>query len=200
MERTLISRVTGAAEPASDKPPLGEGERPRRRRWLLWGGLAAALAGSILILYISHRQDVAGLREMVRQVAMEEGIDPLLALAVMHAESRGDPRAVSRARAIGLMQLRLPTASEMAGRQLRESELFDPRLNAHLGCRYLYQLLRRYDGDLRLTLMAYNAGPGNLEKWQRLESDPQVILKKHAFAQTRGYVAKVLLYLRAHRE
>jgi soluble lytic murein transglycosylase-like protein len=196
----MISRTAGAEEPALRGPPSSEGEAPPRRRWLVWGGLAAALAGSVLILYISYRQEVANLREMVRQVAMEEGIDPLLALAVMHAESRGNPRAVSRARAIGLMQLRHPTASEMARRQLRESELFDPRLNAHLGCRYLYRLLRRYDGDLRLTLMAYNAGPGNLEKWQKLESDPEVILQRHAFAQTRAYVAKVLLYIRAHRE
>ena len=199
MERTLISRVTGAGEPRQAGEPSPQAPL-RRRRWLVWGGLAVSFLGAILILYLSYRQEAAGLREMVRQVAMEEGIDPLLAQAVVHAESGGNPRAVSRKRAIGLMQLRLATASEMAGRQLRESELFDPRLNAHLGCRYLNRLLRRYDGDLRLALMAYNAGPGNLEKWQKLESDPQAILERHAFRQTRAYVAKVLLYLRAHRD
>ncbi len=171
----------------------------RARRFVLWSAVFLALAGAMAILYITHQREASDIREMVRQAALEEGIDPRLAEAVVHAESRGNARARSRAGALGLMQLMPDTARDIARRDVKEHELFDPRLNARLGCRYLRYLLRVYDGDLLLTLMAYNAGMGRVRKWREKEPDatPRDILARHAFPETRAYVAKVVAFLRA---
>jgi soluble lytic murein transglycosylase-like protein len=177
-------------------PPGGIHREPppvtRRRRLFVWGGLLLALAGSAGILVVLRGRQAAAQRHLIRQVALEEGVDPLLAEAVVEAESGGNPWAVSRARAYGLMQLRLPTAAEVAGRPVTAEELFDPRLNVELGCRYLRRLLDRYRGDERLALMAYNAGMGNLDRWRRKDPSTDRILEGLAFPETRAYVRKVL--------
>ncbi len=165
--------------------------RARRQRVRAWTGLGLALVGALALLLLVRQRGQREIRLLVKEAAIEAGLDPLLVEAVMRAESSGNPRAVSRAQAYGLMQLRLPTAEEMAGRRLDPEDLFDPSLNLELGCRYLRRLLDRYK-DLRLALMAYNAGPGNLDRWRRLTPDPGEILGQHAFAETRAYVAKVL--------
>ena len=159
----------------------------RRRRLLVWGGVAVAFLG---------REEEADLRRLVAIAARGQALDANLVASIVHAESRGNPTAVSRAQAYGLMQLRIPTASEMAGRPVTVEELFDPSLNLDLGCRYLRRMLDRFDDNLLLALMAYNAGPGNVERWLAAESDPAAILRRHAFGETRAYVRKVLR--RAH--
>jgi soluble lytic murein transglycosylase len=164
---------------------------------LIWVGVAVALVGSLLILYLSYRQMEEDLHALVEVAAHRHGLDPRLVAAVVEAESKGRPRAVSRAQAYGLMQLRVPTASEVAGRKVGVEELFDPVVNLDLGCKYLRRLIDIYAGDVRLALMAYNAGPGNLEKWMRRESNPERILENLAFGETRYYVRKVLRLARA---
>jgi len=134
------------------------------------------------------------LRPLVEAAAKKHGLRADLVEAVVRAESRGVPDAVSRKNAYGLMQLTLPTAREIARRDVTPRELFDPRLNLDLGCDYLKRLLVRY-GELRLALMAYNAGPGNVDRWRREEPDPERILERLAFPETRAYVAKVLSYM-----
>jgi soluble lytic murein transglycosylase-like protein len=90
----------------------------------------------------------------------------------MLSESGGDVGAVSDADALGLFQLMLPTAQERA-RRMRLPEpsrgdlLEDGRLNTRLAAHYLRWLERRYDGHLESVLVAYNAGPGRLERWIR---------------------------------
>jgi len=164
----------------------------RRRRLLVWGGVAVAFLGSILILYLARRETEADLRRLVAIAARGQGLDANLVASIVHAESKGNPTAVSRAQAYGLMQLRIPTASEMAGRPVTVEELFDPALNLDLGCRYLRRMLDRFDDNLLLALMAYNAGPGSVERWLAAESDPAAILRRHAYGETRAYVRKVL--------
>lgn len=176
--------------------PLRDGITPRRRV-LVWTGVGVALIGSVLIFYLSYRQMEADVEALVEVAARRHGLDPRLVAAVVEAESKGRPRAVSRAQAYGLMQLRVATASEIAGRPVSVEELFDPRTNLDLGCRYLKRLVNDYAGDVRLALIAYNAGPGNLERWLRAESDPERILSEHAFGETRHYVRKVLRLARA---
>ena len=175
-----------------------------RRRVFLWVGAVVALLGALTIILIQREQQTGNLRELIEVAAERNGLDADLVQAVVYAESRGNPRAVSTAKAFGLMQLQIPTASDMAGRTadepLTSEDLFDPATNLELGCRYLVWLCKRFDGNLSLVLMAYNAGPGNVGKWQKRTTDVDQILQQHAFAQTRAYVAKVLAYRKTLKE
>ncbi len=87
------------------------------------------------------------------------GIPAPFIRAVIKIESNFNPRAVSRAGAMGLMQLMPATAEHM-----RVEDPFDPRQNIMGGTRYLRRLSDRYDGDINLVLSGYHAGPGNVEK------------------------------------
>lgn len=111
------------------------------------------------------------------QAAETADLDPALVLAVVVRESAGDPDAVSRRGARGLMQLMPPTA-----RELGVTDPADPLQNLQGGSRYLAGLLRRYDGDLDLALAAYNAGPGTVDRLGRRIPD---------YPETQHYVAAV---------
>lgn len=187
---------TGALDLSGAPPPASISGT---RRLVIWAAIALAVIGVGFIVYTAHQRDAADMREIVRQAALEEGIDPRLAEAVVHVESGGNPRARSRAGALGLMQLMPGTARDMAGRAVTEPELFDPRFNARLGCRYLRYLLRAHDGDLLLALMAYNAGIGNVRRWREKDPDatPRYMLDRYGFRETRVYVAKIIEYLKA---
>mgnify|MGYP001180842637 CR=1 FL=1 len=93
-------------------------------------------------------------------------LDPLMVLAVIQVESRFDPTAVSAQGAIGLMQLRGPTARDLAmdlGLEWTGDDLlFDPDLNVLLGCAYLRRLMDRF-GDQDAALAAYCSGPTLVE-------------------------------------
>jgi soluble lytic murein transglycosylase-like protein len=175
--------------PLPPAPPL---TLSSRRRLFIWGGLLFSLAGSIAIVMLAHRRAVKELRPLITIAANRHGLDPDLVAAVVEAESSGNPTAASRAQAYGLMQVRVPTARDMARRDVTVEELFDPILNLDLGCRYLSLMRARYGGDLRLALMAYNAGPGKVDAWLATEPDPARVLFHVAYAETRAYVLKVL--------
>ena len=93
-------------------------------------------------------------------------LDPVMVAAVIQVESHFNPYAISGAGACGLMQLMAPTAQALLPVKsskelhLRASHLFNPVLNIELGTAYLAQLMKRFDGDMSMTLIAYNAGPG----------------------------------------
>jgi soluble lytic murein transglycosylase-like protein len=168
-------------------PPL-----PRGRRLLVWGGLLFSLLGSITILLLAHERAVEEMMPIITATALRHRLDPDLVAAIVEAESSGNPAAVSRAQAYGLMQVRVPTARDMAGRDVTVEELFDPAFNLDVGCRYLRRMLDRYRGDLRLALMAYNAGPGKVDQWLAQEPDPARAFRNVAYGETRAYVRKVL--------
>lgn len=118
----------------------------------------------------------ARFRTLFEQAARRYGLDPGLLWAVARAESGLNPRAVSPAGAVGLMQLMPSTA-----RELGVSDPFDPAQNVDAGARYLRQQLERF-GDIRLALAAYNAGPGAV---QRHGGVPP-------YRETQAYVERVL--------
>jgi soluble lytic murein transglycosylase-like protein len=113
---------------------------------------------------------VEGHAELLRRVGAEVGLDPNLLAGVMFVESRGKVGALSGKEALGLFQLKLETAIERAvliglEAPTRGELLEDGELNARIGAHHLLWLLARYKGDIERALIAYNAGPGRLERW-----------------------------------
>jgi soluble lytic murein transglycosylase-like protein len=123
------------------------------------------------------------LQDVILPAASRWGVDPDLVAAIIWAESSGDPNAVSRKGARGLMQLMPKTA-----RDLGVSEILDPKENVEGGTRYFRQMLDAHEGDVSLALAAYNAGP---EAVRRYGGVPP-------YRETRDYVGKVMkVYERA---
>lgn len=170
------------------------------RRAFVWSGLLFSLLGSIAIVVLAHRRAIEEMEPLIVTAAGLHRLDPDLVAAIVEAESGGNPSAVSRAQAYGLMQVRVPTARDMARRDVTVEELFDPVVNLDLGCRYLRRMLDRYGGDLRLALMAYNAGPGKVDAWLAAEPDAARVLFHVAYGETRAYVLKVLDLTRERKE
>lgn len=126
---------------------------------------------------ISERE----LEPVISRFSRQHQLHPALIRAVIKAESDFDPLAVSRAGAIGLMQLMPQTAVRMDVR-----DLYDPEDNIGGGTKYLRQLLDRFRGNLPLALAAYNAGEHVVDRYRTL---PPI-------DETRQYVRKVLRYYR----
>jgi soluble lytic murein transglycosylase-like protein len=114
---------------------------------------------------------------LIKGAAQTNRLEPALVTAVMLAESGGDPRAVSKRGARGLMQLMPATA-----RRYGVSDVFDPEQNIGAGSRYLRDLVERYQNDLQLVLAAYNAGPEAVDRQGGIPP----------FRETLEYVPRVL--------
>jgi soluble lytic murein transglycosylase-like protein len=112
-------------------------------------------------------------------------VDPKLVAAVIDAESHGDSSAVSRVGAQGLMQLMPGTWMQCTASPIRSI----PYQNVDGGTRYLHDLLRRYKGNVRLAVAAYNAGPGAVDAAHGIPP----------FAETRAYVDRVVAGLQVSR-
>lgn len=102
----------------------------------------------------------AYLSDIFRDAAKQHGVDPRLLTAVAARESAFDPGSVSNKGAQGIMQL-MPATSRFLG----IANPFDARENVFAGARYLRMLLDTFKGDLDLSLAAYNAGPGAVQKF-----------------------------------
>jgi soluble lytic murein transglycosylase-like protein len=136
-------------------------------------------------------------------------VDRALVYAFVRQESAFNERAKSRAGARGLMQLMPRTASYVAGqRNLRgrkKDQLFDPELNLSLGQRYIGYLVadRSIPDDLFRLTTAYNAGPGNLRRWERkinYGNDPLLFIESLPSRETRLFIERVLTNLWIYRD
>jgi hypothetical protein len=124
------------------------------------------------------------LEEAVIRYAREYRLSPALLLAVMKAESSFDPTVISKAGAVGLMQLIPETAIRHGVRNL-----YDTRDNIGGGARHLRYLLDRFHGNIRLALAAYNAGEKKVDRYRQIPP----------FKETQLYVKKVMGYYRDYR-
>ncbi len=135
-------------------------------------------------------------------VPAERRLDWTMIHAIARQESQFDRQIVSHAGARGLMQLMPGTARETAGKigiDYSMSSLNDPHYNIQLGSSYFQGLLRRYDGYYPLAVAAYNAGPGNVNKWIAANGDPRdssvdIVqwIEDIPIYETRNYVQRVL--------
>ena len=117
--------------------------------------------------------------QIITEAAERHGVSFSLLKAMIKIESDFNPRAISRAGAMGLMQI-MPENIK----RLKIKDPFDPRENIMGGTRYLKQMIDRFNGKLSLALAAYNAGPNTVERYQRIPP----------FTETEDYVEAVMKY------
>ena len=129
--------------------------------------------------------------------AKKQGISESLAYAVMREESAFDPKAVSPARAYGLMQLIVPTAEATAkpmGLPSSPAALKRPQVNVALGCAVLGKLTQTFESYPLLAIPGYNAGPGRPRRWlrERPNLDFDLWVEAIPYSETRRYTKRVL--------
>jgi soluble lytic murein transglycosylase len=178
----------------------------RRQRWLALGTGAAIIGLAVGALVANGTFDHA-LKELtlplshedvIRQQASEKGVDAALIAAVIYSESKFSD-ATSSAGARGLMQI-IPDAAEQIAKEsgatsFELGDLSNPEINIRYGTFLLRELLGRYNGDEAAALAAYNAGPGNVDKW----GGSGLNVSEIPFPETRAYVEEVLEKQKAYR-
>jgi soluble lytic murein transglycosylase len=184
--------------------------RPRRTAAVRRRRLAAALVGVAALVALTAaliaplfehavKEIALPLRheDIIRQQAREKDLDPALIAAVIYAESHFRDQT-SPAGARGLMQITPATAryiaSKSGGIAFEIRDLATPQINISYGSFYLRYLLRKYGGEERLAVAAYNAGETNVDRWAaQARSRGEPFGATHiAFPETRAYVDRVL--------
>lgn len=122
---------------------------------------------------------------LITMVASRHQVDAALIKAIIMAESRYNPRAISKRGAKGLMQL-MPCTAKAFGVE----DSFNPLQNINGGVRYFKKLIKLFNGDIMLALAAYNAGITRVKKHNGIPP----------FKETRNYINAVLRYYRYYRE
>ena len=125
------------------------------------------------------------LEQAVSRAAQQHHVQPALLLAVMKAESSFNPTAVSKAGAVGLMQLIPETAIRHGVRNL-----YDANENITGGAKHLRYLLDRFHGNIRLALAAYNAGERKVDRYGQIPP----------YKETQDYVKRVVVYYRSYKK
>ena len=143
-------------------------------------------------VYIKEKTSVSGkfyatnkYDHFISDAAEQTGVDSHLLKAMIKAESDFDPRAISRKGAMGLMQI-MPENFKMLDLQ----NPFDPWENIKAGARYFQQLYKRFNGQLALSLAAYNAGPTAVDYYKTIPP----------YQETEEYVRRVLRYYRTFKQ
>jgi soluble lytic murein transglycosylase len=133
----------------------------------------------------------------LKRSSAANGLDPYLVASLIRQESEFNPNAVSRANAVGLMQL-LPKTGKLVAKEVKlkrysASQLYTPAVNLQLGTRYFRGMVDKF-GGFEYALAAYNAGSDRVEDWlsQGKYRDPQEFVESIPFTETREYVQAIL--------
>jgi soluble lytic murein transglycosylase len=143
--------------------------------------------------------------DLIREQSAKHGLDPYLVAGLIRQESLFQPEALSRAGALGLMQIMPSTGKMVAGKMgmsgFRTTMLLDPEVNIRIGTAYLGDLLDRYGTDWHKILANYNAGPRPVAKWtaDMPGAEPDEFVENILYRETRLYVKKVLFNREVYR-
>jgi soluble lytic murein transglycosylase len=134
----------------------------------------------------------------LKKFSVTNGLDPYLVASLIRQESEFNPVAVSRANAVGLMQL-LPKTGKLVAhqenlRRYNPSELYTPTTNLQLGTRYFRGMVDKFGGSSEYALAAYNAGSDRVEEWlgQGKYRDEPEFVESIPFTETREYVQAIV--------
>jgi len=141
----------------------------------------------------------------LRKYSSQNSLDPYLVASLIRQESEFNPNAVSRANAVGLMQL-LPKVGKGVAKQEKirhfsTQQLFSPTVNMQLGTRYFRAMVDKF-GAFEYALAAYNAGSDRVDDWlaQGKYRDPQEFVESIPFTETREYVQAILRNTSVYRQ
>ena len=142
----------------------------------------------------------------VRKYSELNGLDPYLVASLIRQESEFNALALSRANAVGLMQL-LPKTGKNVAKQVKlkrfsAPQLYTPAVNLQLGTRYFKEMVDKYSGQFEYALAAYNAGSDRVGEWleQGHYRDPQEFVESIPFTETREYVQAILRNANVYRQ
>jgi soluble lytic murein transglycosylase len=134
----------------------------------------------------------------LKRFSVANGLDPYLVASLIRQESEFNPLAVSRANAVGLMQL-LPKTGKVVAHQVElrgynPTQLFTPAVNLQLGTRYFRGMVDKFGGSFEQALAAYNAGSDRVEDWmgQGQYRDAPEFVESIPFTETREYVQAIM--------
>lgn len=134
----------------------------------------------------------------LKKSAVQNELDPFLVASLIRQESEFNPGAVSRADALGLMQLLPKTgkkvAHELKVRNFSTTGLLSPAMNLQLGTRYFREMVDHFGGHVEYALAAYNAGPDRVQSWmaQGKYRDMAEFVESIPFTETREYVQAIM--------
>ena len=142
----------------------------------------------------------------LRKYSVLNGLDPYLVASLVRQESEFNALALSRANAVGLMQL-LPNTGKTVAKQVKlkgysAPQLYTPAVNLELGTRYFKEMVDKYNGQFEYALAAYNAGTDRVGDWlgQGHYRDPQEFVESIPFTETREYVQAILRNANMYRQ
>lgn len=157
--------------------------------------LALILAIIALCFFASKKLYPKSYSEFVEKYSKEYNVDERLVYAIIKEESNFNKDISSKRNAIGLMQLVQSTADEIGNDiGIENINLKNPEINIQIGTKYLSNLLKKYDGNVKMAVIAYNAGIGNVDKWikeNRINKDGSN-LEEVPFKETNMYLRKVM--------
>ncbi len=141
----------------------------------------------------------------LKRYSSSNALDPYLVASLIRQESAFNPNAVSRANAVGLMQL-LPKVGKSVAKQeklkkFNPQQLFTPAINMQLGTRYFRIMVDKFD-SFEYALAAYNAGSDRVQDWmgQGKYRDPQEFVESIPFTETREYVQNIMRNANVYRQ
>src|SRR5207248_6491512 len=141
----------------------------------------------------------------LKRYSSDNALDPYSVASLIRQESEFNPNAVSRANAVGLMQL-LPNVGKGVAKQVRlrrynSTQLFTPAVNLQLGTHYFREMVDKF-GAFEYALAAYNAGSDRVDDWlgQGKYRDPQEFVESIPFTETREYVQAILRNANVYRQ